>query len=50
MHSNSNPTLLSGTSTIPSGSIFIILAGTLPSGRSSEKKDPFYFWNYLVTN
>ena len=37
-HSNSNPTLLSGTSTIPSGSILTILAGVVPSGLGGSEK------------
>ena len=36
-HSNSKPTLLSGTSTIPSGSILTILAGVVPSGLGGSK-------------
>ena len=36
-HSNSKPTLLSGKSTLPSGSILIILAGILPLIWVSDK-------------
>ena len=36
-HSNSKPTLLSGKSTLPSGSILIILAGILPLYGVSDK-------------
>ena len=36
-HSNSKPTLLSGKSTLPSGSILIILAGILPLYGASDK-------------
>ena len=40
-HSNSNPTLLSGTSTIPSGSILTILAGVVPSGLGGSENPKY---------